>query len=67
MLRHPLQRDLDNNRQLISPYLVREIVDRYYGQAGALQSQLRTDPALKEAMGLLDDPERYRSILSTQK
>ena len=67
MLRHPLQRDLDNNRQLISPYLVREIVDRYYGQAGALQSQLRTDPALKEAMSLLDDPERYRSILSTQK
>lgn len=67
MLRHPLQRDLDNNRQLISPYLVREIVDRYYNQAGALQSQLRTDPGVKDAIALLDDPERYRSILSIKK
>ncbi len=64
MLRHPLQRDLDNNRQSISPYLVREIVDRYYNQSGALQSQLRTDPGVKEAVLLLDDPERYRSLLS---
>lgn len=67
LLKRPLKRDLDTHRTSITPYLEREIVERYYGQPGAIQSQLKTDPGLRQAEAVLNDPTKYRELLAPKK
>lgn len=63
MMTTPLETDLDNNRQAMTPYLEREIVSRYYGQRGEIENTLRHDPGLDAAVAVLLDTERYNKIL----
>ena len=67
MMKHPLDKDLDTHRKSIEPYLEREIANRYYYQAGEVQSFLRHDAAVDSAVNLLQDQARYKSILSPKK
>lgn len=64
MMKQPLDKELDANRSAISPYLAREIVERYYYQAGGIASALRTDPGVDSAIAVLKDPARYHSLLA---
>lgn len=64
MMKHPLERDLDTHRDAITPYLEKEIASRYYYRRGEIQAALRHDPAIKDATALLNDPQRYRQILT---
>lgn len=64
MMKHPLDRDLDTNRDAIVPYIEREIATRYYYQPGEVESYLRHDAAVDSATVLLHDPARYKAILS---
>lgn len=64
MMKHPLDKDLDTHRGAIVPFLEREIVSRYYYQPGEVQSMLRYDAAIDSAVALLDDPARYKALLS---
>lgn len=63
MLKHPLDRDLDTHRSAITPYLEREIANRYYYREGETQSWLRHDIMVDSAATLLRDPARYQKIL----
>ncbi|MCM1347917.1 MAG: S41 family peptidase [Firmicutes bacterium] len=64
MMKHPLDKDLDTHRKSIEPYLEREIVNRYYYQAGEVENFLRHDNAVDSAVNLLKDPARYKALLS---
>lgn len=55
--------DLQTYKQEISEYLAAEIASRYYYQKGRLSNQLSVDPDIKQAKEILNDPQRYRSIL----
>lgn len=67
MLRHDLNKDLDTNRDDISGYLAEEIVRRYYYQRGQIIVGLRSDVAIDEAVNVLHDVNRYKSILNPAK
>jgi carboxyl-terminal processing protease len=41
----------------------KEIAGRYYYQRGQVQMGLRNDREVQEAIAVLNDPERYRSLL----
>ena len=41
----------------------KEIVGRYYYQKGKIQIGLRNDKEIKEAVKLLNDKEKYASLL----
>ncbi|MDE6077116.1 MAG: hypothetical protein K2G29_05230, partial [Muribaculaceae bacterium] len=65
LLTHNLNHDLDNKRKEISEYLGAEIAQRYYFDKGKLIQDLKSDPALKEAIDILSDKARLNSILGT--
>ena len=44
--------------------IAQEIVKRYYYQRGSIIQQLKEDKDLKEAVKVLTDAERYKSLLS---
>lgn len=67
MLRLPLNEELDSNREMITPYLKREIADRYYSREGEIESVIDTDPGVIKAMAILTDPKQYSAILSAKK
>lgn len=67
MLRLPLNEELDTNREMITPYLKREIADRYYSREGEIESVIDTDPAVIKAMAIITDPKQYSAILSARK
>ncbi len=64
LLRHNLDKDLDNNRKAINEILSDEIVGRYYYQKGQVIDNLKYDEALDRATAILNDPQAYRKILS---
>lgn len=59
--------DLYKFKQEISEYLASEIVVRYYYQKGRIINALKYDPDVLKAKEVLNDPERYNSILSGKK
>ncbi len=65
LLTHNLNHDLDNKRKEISEYLGAEIAQRYYFDKGKLIQDLKSDPALKEAMEILSDQARLSTMLNT--
>lgn len=64
-LNHNLDRDLDHFAKDIKSIISYEIIKRYYFQRGAIIEQLKDDNDLKEALKVLNDPEKYKEILST--
>ena len=63
-LQHNLNRDLDYFSRQIKEMIAQEIVKRYYYQRGSIIQQLKEDKDLKEAVKVLTDAERYKSLLS---
>ncbi len=59
-----LANDLDHHKAVIKQVLANDIVAAYYYQSGAIENSLRSDKQLKAACELLNDEDRYRSILS---
>jgi len=62
-LKHDIGRDLDRNKEVLKNLMRADIVAAYYFQAGAIENSLPTDKQLKEAIALLRNTERYKSIL----
>ena len=56
--------DLAKYKPEIKDFLEEEIASRYYYQHGRLESSLRDDKELKEAVRVLNDEPLYKSILS---
>lgn len=67
MLKHNLDKDLDNNRKEISELLASEIIKRYYYQKGQIIESLKSDIALDSAAVIFNDLNAYRKILSPVK
>ena len=67
LLVHNLDKDLDTNRKSIEQYLGSEIVGRYYYDRGRVAWSLRDDKALDAAEAILNDPQKYNSILNKKK
>lgn len=63
-LKHDLNHDLDLNRKTISEYLASEILQRYYYDRGAIIEALKHDAELDSASAVLNNPEKYKAILS---
>lgn len=63
-LKYNLDVDLDRYDKDIRRILATEIACRYYYQKGTIIQSLKDDSATKEAVSLLSDTERYRSILT---
>lgn len=63
LLKHDLDRDLDNKRQEISRYLGAEIASRYYYGKGEIIQNLKDDKALEKAKEVLADRDEMSKIL----
>ena len=63
-LNHNLDRDLDYFAKPIKEYISQEIVTRYFYQRGTAMERLKDDTDLEEAIKVLQNPVRYREILS---
>lgn len=56
--------DLQKFKVEIMEFLTEEIVSRYYFQKGRIEASFTTDAELKEAISILKDAGRYKTILS---
>ena len=56
--------DLNKHKEAITDLIEKEIASRYYFQNGKIQIGLRNDIEIKEAVDLINDPTRYKSLLS---
>ena len=65
-LNHNLEKDLEYNKQTLKELLANDLVAAYYYQRGAVENALRYDKQWQEAVKLLNDEERYRSVLQPQ-
>ena len=66
MLKHDLKRDLDLNRKNLTPYIAREILNRYYFNRGEVIYSLRDDEAVDSAVEILSTP-RFDEILGKKQ
>lgn len=66
-LKHNVSKDLDVFKPEISELLRMEIAKRYFYQKGGYQEALKDDDWVTQAMKLVQTPESYQGILSTQK
>ena len=57
-----LKRDLEFKKGEIKDYLAEEIATRYYGDGGRVAVEIKTDPVVTAAVGILESPE-YDAIL----
>jgi carboxyl-terminal processing protease len=62
---HNKKEDLVKFKPEIKQFLEEEIASRYYFQNGRLESSLKDDNELKEAVAILNDQDRYKKILTT--
>lgn len=63
-LAHNNLKNLETFRPEIQQFLEEEIVGRYYYHAGRIQSQIRNDEVLKEAVKLMINPVHVQNILN---
>lgn len=63
LLKHDLGKDLDTHRNEIEKILAREIITRYYYQAGEAELDTRNDETLDRAHEMFAKPGEYRRIL----
>lgn len=66
-LNHDLTADLAHFKKEIKALISNEIVKRYYYQKGSVELALQDDKDLKEALKLLGNGPRYKSILTVAK
>ncbi len=59
--------ELDKNKDRIKEKLSDEILNRYYFKKGEYQNHIVHSPFIKEAISILEDESRYRSILSNEE
>ncbi len=57
-----LKRDLEFKKPEIKDYLEEEIATRYYGDGGRIAVEIKTDPVVEAAIGIIESPE-YEAIL----
>jgi carboxyl-terminal processing protease len=57
--------DLTKHQEAIKKFLEEEITSRYYFQKGRVEFSLKNDSDLKEAMGLLSNPDKVKTILTS--
>ena len=62
-LAHDKNKDLESNKDEIIELLSEEIISRYYYQNGRMEIILTKDPVIDMAVELLNDKEKYNSIL----
>lgn len=58
--------DILKYKEEIKEFLAEEIISRYYYQSGRIQGSLVRDAEVKEAINILNDESRYKSILSPE-
>ena len=63
-LQYDLRNDLDVFRKDLEKVIALDIVVRYYYQRGAVMLNLKSDKLVDEAVSVLNDPDRYKSILA---
>ena len=63
-LQYDLINDLDVFRQDLEKVIALEILVRYYYQRGAVMYNIKSDKLVDEAVSVLHDPDRYKSILT---
>ena len=66
-LNHDVAFDLEKHKAVLLQLLESDIIAAYYYQAGAIEAGLNYDRQLKEAEGLLRNPEEYRKILAPSR
>ena len=64
-LKHNVAKDLDYNRDRIMQALASTIVSIYYYQRGTIEYTLKHDKLIKAAQKLLDNPAKYKEILTS--
>jgi carboxyl-terminal processing protease len=64
-IKHSKKDDLTKHKEEISSLLEEEIVGRYYFQKGRIEYSLNRDRDLKEAIALLAQPVKIKTILTT--
>ena len=62
-LKHDIARDLDMHRDVLKQIISSDIVAAYYFQKGAVENSLRHDKQVKAAFDLINNPEKYKSVL----
>ena len=65
-LNHNLDRDLDYFSKDKKRMIANEIIKRYYFQRGGIIEQLKDDDDLQEAIKVLNDPAKYKEMLSAK-
>jgi carboxyl-terminal processing protease len=55
---------INHQKKQIKKLLEVEIATRYYLQKGKIQNNLSDDPDIEEALKILSDKARYKTILS---
>ena len=63
-LNHNISKDLDIHKEVIKNVIASDLMAAYYFQEGSIRYALRFDKQWKEAVKLLNDKEKYDSILS---
>jgi len=58
------KRDLMRYKEVIVDLIEKEVISRFHFQKGKIQVGLRNDKEIKEAISLLKDGDRYRTVLS---
>ncbi|MCQ2351113.1 MAG: S41 family peptidase [Paludibacteraceae bacterium] len=63
-LEHNIPVEMDSAKQEICEALALEIISRYYNESGMAAYSVKHDKEIKQAIDLLKDEEKYRSILN---
>jgi len=61
---HSLEKDLTIFRNEITQLIEEELIGRYFYESGAIEWSLKKDEQVNKAIEILNDPEKYASILS---
>ncbi len=64
---HNKENDLVKHKAEIKEILEQEIVSRYYFETGVKESSFDFDPEVQEAIQVLNDSQRYQSLLKGKK
>lgn len=63
LLQDQKMKDLSTYQNLITPYLKRAIISRYYFSEGVLEASFVDDPDILKAVEILGDEDQYNKIL----
>ena len=62
-IKNEKKNELQQRKARIIHEIEQELVNRYYFQRGKVRKSLKNDPQVDEAVKILNDPARYKSIL----